>query len=124
MLFAMSKQVVILGASDKPERYSNMAFHLLKKYGHTPILVSPNLKELDGMHVHKNLSEVQASDTLTVYISPATSSLLMDEILNFPAKRVIFNPGSENIDLMNKLREQGKEVVEGCTLVMLRTNQF
>jgi len=34
------------------------------------------------------------------------------------------NPGAENHALAAKAKEAGIEVVEGCTLVMLRTGQF
>ena len=45
-------------------------------------------------------------------------------ILNLKPRRVIFNPGSENYALVTKLKEAGIEVVQACTLVMLRTEQF
>jgi hypothetical protein len=34
------------------------------------------------------------------------------------------NPGAENSDLAVKAGERGIEVVEGCTLVMLRSGHF
>jgi hypothetical protein len=34
------------------------------------------------------------------------------------------NPGAENPALAEKAEQAGIEVVEGCTLVMLRTGQF
>ena len=34
------------------------------------------------------------------------------------------NPGAENSDLAAKARERGIEVVEDCTLVMLRSGAF
>jgi hypothetical protein len=34
------------------------------------------------------------------------------------------NPGAENFALADKAEEAGIEVVEGCTLVMLRAGQF
>jgi len=37
---------------------------------------------------------------------------------------VIFNPGAENPDLAERLRKQGVETLEACTLVLLRTGQF
>jgi hypothetical protein len=47
-----------------------------------------------------------------------------NEILELGVKRVIFNPGTENYPLISTLEKKGVEVIEGCTLVMLRTNQF
>jgi hypothetical protein len=40
------------------------------------------------------------------------------------AAGVIMNPGADNFALAEKAEEAGIEVVEDCTLVMLRTGQF
>jgi predicted CoA-binding protein len=122
----MGEKVAILGASPKPERYAYKAFQLLKEYGHTPLLVNPHstVKEIEGYLMHSKLSDLNGFDTLTLYVGPAISSQLESEILAAKPKRVIFNPGTENPSLAAKLVAQGAEVVEGCTLVMLKTNQF
>ena len=63
-------------------------------------------------------------DTLTLYVNPLISDKYQDILLKSKPKRVIFNPGTENLDLEKKFIRLGAEVVIGCTLVMLRTNQF
>ncbi|MGE3262078.1 MAG: CoA-binding protein [Bacteriovoracia bacterium] len=118
-------KVAILGASDNPSRYAHMAFRMLKDYGHEPIPVSPKLKNLEGVPVFATLKDVpRPVDTLTMYVGPAISAKLQPEILALKPRRVIFNPGSENPELMAALEKAGIHVVEGCTLVLLRTNQF
>jgi predicted CoA-binding protein len=119
------QNVVILGASDNPSRYSFLAFQSLKKHGHTPFLVSPTLTDLEGAKVFHDLSEVNIkADTLTMYVNPKISTELKTKILKLKPTRVIFNPGTENPALQNELEKAGIEVVEACTLVMLRTGQF
>ena len=55
----MSKErVVIVGASDNPERYSNRALLLLRKHGHEVIPVHPKLAEIDGIKVVPDLSAI------------------------------------------------------------------
>lgn len=121
----MGQKVAILGASQKSERYSNKAFHMLKEYGHTPLPISPSLKELEGVKVFANVAEIKVSvDTLTMYVGAAISSAMENEILRLHPKRVIFNPGSENPELEAKLENVGIEVERACTLVLLRTGQF
>jgi uncharacterized protein len=121
----MSQKVAILGASAKPDRYANIAFKMLKKYGHTPLPVSPKLRELEGTPVYTSLREIETTvDTLTLYVGPDTSTLLQEQILKLKPKRVIFNPGSENPTLESALKKAGIDVIEACTLVMLKTNQF
>jgi predicted CoA-binding protein len=59
-----------------------------------------------------------------MYVGPGISRELTPEILRLKPKRVIFNPGSENPELAEKLREIGVAVENACTLVLLRTKQF
>lgn len=119
------EKVVILGASDRPDRYAYKAFKMLQEYGHQPIPVHPQLTSVEGVSVVSELKDISESfDTLTLYVNPKISEALSDQILQSGAKRVIFNPGTENQKLEEQLRANNIEVVEGCTLVMLRTGQF
>lgn len=119
------EQVVVLGASDDPDRYSFKAYKMLKEHGHEPIPVSPKLKTLEGQPVLATLNEVKKPiDTLTMYVNPRISSGLEKDILALKPKRVIFNPGSENSDLIAKLNAAGIKTEEACTLVLLRTGQY
>lgn len=102
-----------------------MALRMLQDYGHHVFPVSPKLREIEGVKVFAQLGEIpEKIDTLTMYVGPAISAKLQNEILALKPKRVIFNPGSENPALMAALEKAGVHVVEGCTLVLLRTNQF
>ena len=118
-------KVAILGASDKPDRYSYLAFQALRAAGHTPLPVHPKLAAIEGVPVHATLDKLpRPVDTLTVYVGPDISTASESQILGLGAKRVIFNPGTENPALEAKLRANGSEVLEACTLVLLKTNQF
>jgi predicted CoA-binding protein len=118
-------KVAILGASKLPDRYAYKAFKMLTEYGHTPVPVTPKFSEIEGVQAFATLAEVpKPVDTLTMYVGPELSTKLSTDIVEFKPRRVIFNPGSENPELARRLRDQGVEVVEACTLVMLRTGQF
>lgn len=117
--------VVILGASEKPDRFAYKAFKKLQRYGHKAIPVRPGLKELEGQTAYDQLSDIKVPvHTLTMYIGAANSSPLQKEILALHPKRVIFNPGSENPTLARALHEADIEVVEACTLILLDTDRF
>ena len=119
------QKVIILGASDNPERYSNKVLKLLREYGHTVLPVNPRLEEIEGIKTYKTLEDINEEvDTLTIYINPKISSNLKDSILKVKTKRVIFNPGTENPSLAEELSAKGIEVLEACSLVMLKTGQF
>lgn len=122
----MGQKVAILGASDKPDRYSYKAFKMLQEYGHQTLPISKRLTgALEGVKVFPALTDIREPvDTLTMYVGPDISTKLEAEILALKPKRVIFNPGSENPALERSLEERGIHVVEACTLVLLRTHQF
>jgi len=123
----LKEKVVVLGASDNPERYSNQAVHLLLEHGHNVIPVHPVLGTVEGLPVAAELGDISGEekiDTLTVYVSPTISSELSDAVLALNPGRVIFNPGSENPELIAQLKSKDIPVEEACTLVLLRTAQF
>jgi len=119
------KKVAVLGASAKPDRYSYKAVESLKKHGYDVIPINTAEKVILGIQSIKSLRQLdEPIHTLTVYVNPSVSEELADDFLNTDAERIIFNPGTENPELMRRLEEKGTEVLQACTLVMLATNQF
>jgi predicted CoA-binding protein len=119
------QRVAILGASQKPERYSNKAMKDLLKAGHEVVLINRGLQEIDGHPVLASLADVTGQvDTVTMYVNPEISTLEGDKLVALKPGRVIFSPGTENPALDAKLKAAGIETLEACPLVMLRTGQF
>jgi hypothetical protein len=117
--------VAVLGASNKPERYSFKEVQLLRDKGHTPYPVHPAVLEVDGIAAWPSLSAIPVPiDTISVYLSARKQRPIADHLLMSDARRVIFNPGAENPELAGQLRQRGKEVLHACTLVLLATSQF
>ena len=117
--------VAVLGASDKPDRYSYKAIVMLRETGHTPLPVHPRLVGIEGIPVHKSLAVIpEPIDTITVYLAARNSDVVADDILNSGARRVIFPPGAESPELAKRLSDKGIEALDACPLVMLRTGQF
>jgi predicted CoA-binding protein len=120
------KKTVIIGASDNPARYAQIALQMLKEYNHPVVPMGIHGGEFRGEHI-LNLKEtpsVQDVDTVTLYLSPKNQKEWYDYLLSLQPKRIIFNPGTENQELIDKAEENGVEAVIGCTLVMLRTGQY
>lgn len=119
-------RVAVLGASPKPDRYSNKAIRRLKDEGHSVVPINPAYEEIEGLPVAKGLEEIEPEsiDTVTVYLGAPRSTPLQSQLLRLRPKRVIFNPGAENKPLEDALSKEGIETVEGCTLVMLSVGRF
>jgi len=117
--------VVIIGASSDADRYSNRAQIMLLEHGHTVFPIHPSTEEVLGIHCYKSLSEIKPQiDTVTMYVSPKRISAYLNDLITTKPRRVIFNPGTENHEVMASLSNAGIDVLTACTLVMLSTNQF
>ena len=117
--------VVVLGASNQPERYSFLAVQMLTENGHRVIPVHPSLTEILGIPVRSSLGKVtEPIDTLTLYLGAERLEKLIPEILELHPRRVIFNPGTESPALQAALTAAAIPWIEACTLVLLRTGQF
>lgn len=120
-----SETVAVIGASAKEDRYSNKAMKMLAEYGHIAVPIAVATDAILGQKAYARLADVPvAVDTVTMYVGPARQTDLLEAIVAARPKRVIFNPGSENPDTYDRLKDAGIEPVEACTLVLLRTGQF
>jgi len=119
------ERVVVLGASDNPARYSNMALCSLMEKGYEAIPIHPSLKKIKGVRVLNKLEDVEGRvDTVTVYVNSKRSSDMVESIVSLKPRRIIVNPGAESEKIKEASERGGIEYVEACTLVMLSTNQF
>ena len=122
---ALQSTVAVLGASPKPERYSNQAVKLLKEHGYRVIPVHPTLSAIEGLPTANRLDLIgEPVDTLSVYVGPKRSKMIIEDILALKPKRIILNPGTESPDLETRLDQAGIRHVKACTLLLLRTGQF
>ena len=120
-----NKNVVVVGASPKESRYSNMAVKLLKEKGYNPIPIHPVAEEIHGIKCYHSLDDIKDDiDTVTLYLSEKNLKPIVDKIINLKPRRVVFNPGTESDEIEKKFNESGIKTVRACTLVMLRTGIF
>jgi hypothetical protein len=120
----MNKKTVILGATTNPDRYAYKAAKMLTEHGHEILPVGLKPGELFGKKIENGQPMVEGVDTVTLYVGPQNQLPLYNYLLELNPKRVIFNPGTENDELMDILEKKGIEPVEACTLVLLSTNQY
>ncbi|WP_108866988.1 CoA-binding protein [Aquimarina aquimarini] len=120
----MSIKTLVLGASLKTNRYSNIAIHKLTSYHHNVAAVGLRKGVVAGVHIETSLENVEDIDTVTLYLNPQRQQVYYDAIIRLNPRRVIFNPGTENPEFYKKLKEANIEVEVACTLVLLSTNQY
>ena len=117
----MSKKTAILGATPNPARYAYLAAERLTSKNHEIVPIGIKKGEVFGTQILdlRQKPKVDGVDTVTMYIGPQNQSEWEDYILSLNPKRIIFNPGAENLSLTKKASDQGIETINACTLVML-----
>lgn len=120
----MSKKTLVIGASTKPERYSNMAIKKLSNYKHETVAFGLREGVVNGIVIDTELKQYNNIDTVTLYLNPKRQEQYYNYILSLQPRRVIFNPGTENPEFYSILKDNNIEFEVACTLVMLSTNQY
>ena len=119
-----SKKTLILGASENPSRYSFMAAKQLTAKNHEVVLIGRRPGKVAGTEILTDQPDVEDIHTITLYLSAKNQEEYYDYILRLNPKRIIFNPGAENIKLADMAAKEGIEVVNACTLVMLSVGNY
>ncbi|RAJ10813.1 hypothetical protein LX64_00420 [Chitinophaga skermanii] len=118
------KLTVVIGASENPERYSYLAVNRLRAHNHPVIAIGNRAGQIGDTPITKEHPEVEKVDTVTLYINPTLQADYYDYIFSLKPKRIIFNPGTENDELIELAKEHGIMPQEACTLVLLSTGQY
>lgn len=113
------KKTLILGASASERRYSYLAAQRLLAAGHEIVLVGKEGEEVFEHPIHHEFIQANDIDTVTLYLNPKNQEAYYQDIIKLNPKRVIFNPGTENTVLAQKLEKAGIAYEYSCTLVML-----
>jgi predicted CoA-binding protein len=118
------KKTLIIGASTKRMRYSNRAIRRLLEHGHSVVGIGKSGGNVSGVEVNNEMVHDNDFDTVSLYINRHIQPEYYDYIVSLNPKRVIFNPGTENTEFYEILKDNNIEVEIACTLVLLRTNQY
>jgi predicted CoA-binding protein len=118
------KKTVVLGASDSPMRYSFLAVRRLKSYDHPIVAIGKKKGFIDDIQIITERPLMDDVDTVTLYLNPMHQKQYYDYILSLHPKRIIFNPGAENVELVAIAKQNDIQPVNACTLVMLSTGQY
>ena len=119
-----NKKTLVLGASTKPDRYAFKAITKLVDNGHSVIALGQNTGEVAGIKIYTKNIPLKNIDTVTLYLNPLRQRDYYNYIIETKPKRVIFNPGTENDELIHLAKAKNIQCLEACTLVMLSTGQY
>ena len=119
-----NKSTVVIGASPNADRYSFKATVSLQNHKHTVYPIGIKKGTINGLEIINNKPELLDIDTVTLYIGPVNQPQWYDYILSLKPKRIIFNPGTENSELIAIAQRNEIETEIACTLVLLSINHY
>lgn len=108
----------------KSHRFSHKAVHKLVVNGHETVAFGLKEGEINGVAIDTELVQYEDIHTVTLYLNPSVQPDYYEYILSLQPKRVIFNPGTENSDFCQMLKEKEIACEVACTLVLLASNQY
>ena len=120
----MKTKTLVFGASLNPERYSNTAIHKLRANNYEVAAFGLRSGEVSGVIIETELLSHDTIDTITLYMNPKRQEAYYKYLLDLKPNRVIFNPGTENQEFYNLLKNNNIDYEVACTLVLLSTKQY
>jgi len=117
-------KTLVIGATTNRDRYSYKAIQSLINKSHQVVAIGAK----EGMALDVNIETIKfpftGVDTVTLYLNPKNQEEYYDYIISLKPRRVIFNPGTENPEFYEILKQNNIEFEVACTLVLLATNQY
>ena len=120
----MAKKTLVLGASLKENRYSNIAIKKLVKNKHEVIAIGLRKGNIGKVKIDTGFPKLYDIDTVTLYLQPLRQKEYYEYLISLKPKRVIFNPGTENTEFIELLENNNIDVEVACTLVLLTIDQY
>lgn len=117
-------KTLVIGASENRDRYSNMAIRELRTHGHEVVAVGIKKGQVEDVFIETEITSINDIHTISIYLNPERQQAFYNQLLQLKPNRIIFNPGTENATFQQLAKNSGVEVLEACTLVMLRTGQY
>ena len=120
----MKNVTLVMGASTNPNRYSNIAIKRLIDKKIPVAALGVRKGTVFGTVIDNEKQEYKNIDTVTLYLNPKRQEEYYDYIIGLSPRRVIFNPGTENDDFVQLLKDNNIESEIACTLVLLSVDQY
>ena len=118
------KKTVVIGASTNPERASYDAVQQLNAKNYPIVAVGLKEGKIGEVDIQKGFPKIENVDTITLYVGAKNQPVYYNYIFSLNPKRIIFNPGAENYELVKLAAAKGIETIEACTLTMLAIGNY
>lgn len=124
-ILKQSKNIAVVGLSDKPNRESYSITKYLHKSGYNVVGVNPILKkdEVDGIKVYPTLKDVPFPiDIVDVFRRSETIPELIPDLIDVKPKTVWLQSGIRSGETEQKMNEAGIEYIEDTCIYVSHLN--
>ena len=114
----MAKTVAVVGASSDRSKFGNKALRAFSAEGYRVIPINPNEKEVEGLATYASVLDVpEPIDMATVYVQPAVTVRLLDELQKKSIPEIWINPGAESDAVIEEGRRRNMKLIFACSIV-------
>ena len=119
------KKWVVVGVTEKKDRFGYKIWRKLKEHDYVAYGVSPNYEELEGEKIYATLSELpEEVDVIDMVVSPKISMNILDEAKASNIEYIFFQPGSYNDKVVEKASALGfKYLIDDCIYAILKSKE-
>lgn len=113
--------VAILGASTDRSKFGNKSVRAHQQQGFTVYPINPKSDTIEGLKAYKSLAEIPPGklDRVSVYLPPQIGLSVLPEIAARGCDELWLNPGSDSDALVEAARQEGLNVIQGCSIVAI-----
>jgi predicted CoA-binding protein len=113
------KQIVVIGVSEREEKYGFKIFRDLIKSGFKVEGINPRGVDVLGRKIYKNLKELPKVPDLVITVVPhEVTERVVDECRELGIKEIWMQPGSESALAIQKAKEYGISVVHNACFMV------
>lgn len=114
------KKWVIVGVTDKKDRFGYKIWKLLRNSGYEVYGVNPRLDELDGVKIYDEIKDLpETPDVLNMIVNPKLAKPAMEQAKEKGITDIFFQPGSYDEDILQLADDMGFTRVTDCVYASL-----
>lgn len=118
------KKTLVIGASPNPVRFSNKMVKSLIRHGFIAVPLGIRKGEIAGIEILTKKIDMPDLHTISLYIGAARQPDYYDYIIHLNPKRIVFNPGTYNSELIEIAEQNNIQCIVDCALIMLSNGNY
>lgn len=116
--------MVVIGASPNPKKYSYIAIRKLLLRYYKVIPIGTRSGSIGTCSILTDRPLLEDVDFVILYINSKKQKEYYNYILQLKPKRILFNPGTENPELVELARENDIEVIYDCAICLINAGNL